>query len=61
MKKGFYLSLLMLPLMGLAFSMQPKMVKADALYQVSEIVDFDIANLNNRSFKCEKLSNTDFA
>ena len=57
MKKGFYLSLLMLPLMGLAFSMQPKMAKADALYQVTEIVDFDIANLNNRSFKCADFDN----
>ncbi len=57
MKKGFYLSLFALPLMGLAFSFKPEMVKTNALYQVTDIVDFDIENLSNRSFKCADFAN----
>ena len=58
MKKGFYLSLFVLPLLGLSFVLQPKMVKAEAaVQQVSGIVDFTIDNLNNRSFKCADFAN----
>ena len=58
MKKGFYLSLFALPLLGLSFINKPTMKQANATaVQVSDIVDFDITNLHNRSFKCADFAN----
>lgn len=58
MKKGFYFSLFTIPLIGLLFAIKPatKQVNATAI-QVSDIVDFNIDNLNNRNFKCADFAN----
>lgn len=58
MKKAFLFSLLLLPSLGLPFAFEPAMVKVEATaQQVSDIVDFNISNLNNREFKCADFDN----
>lgn len=58
MKKGFYFSLLTIPLVGLLFANKLEMKQANAApIQVSDIVDFNIDNLNNRNFKCADFAN----